>query len=195
MRTWTPATGPCLGYLITHNEAISIADYFTLFQENRVVYRPTVNYAYHPCNDAILSMHELSGRSWNPQTRKRTLRGKDISTGSDYLGVLLMGHERNAYWYGSKLSNLTAQKINLESSATALQVVAGVISGIKWAIENPHRGIVEAEDIDFQFIIDTARPYLGEMIGVYTDWSPRTEESGLFPIPTADKWKFENFME
>ena len=32
VRTWTPLEGPFHGFIITHNESISIADYFTLRQ-------------------------------------------------------------------------------------------------------------------------------------------------------------------
>ncbi|WP_448675650.1 saccharopine dehydrogenase NADP-binding domain-containing protein [Pseudomonas sp. LY-1] len=195
LKTWTPAFGPCLGFLITHNEAVSLSDYLTCFEGEQVTYRPTVNYAYHPCSDAILSIHELSGCSWHSQPQKRILQGRDITSGGDYLGVLLMGHEKNAYWFGSYLENSAAQKLNPESSATSLQVVAGVISGMKWAIANPCCGIVEAEEMDFRFVLDNARPYLGEMLGEYTDWSPVEEDKGLFSIASSDKWQFENFME
>ncbi|MFG0768220.1 saccharopine dehydrogenase C-terminal domain-containing protein [Pseudomonas sp. TYF_15] len=85
IKTWTPAAGPCLGFLITHNESISLSDYLTVHDENGVSYRPTVNYAYHPCNDAILSLHELIGNSWQPQQRKRVISGNDILEGADYL--------------------------------------------------------------------------------------------------------------
>ena len=54
VRSWTPLAGPIQGYLITHNEAISIADYLTLRDGDQVTYRPTCHYAYHPCDDAIL---------------------------------------------------------------------------------------------------------------------------------------------
>lgn len=195
LKTWTPAFGPCLGFLITHNEAVSLSDYLTCFEGEQVTYRPTVNYAYHLCSDAILSIHELSGCSWHSQPQKRILQGRDITSGGDYLGVLLMGHEKNAYWFGSYLENSVAQKLNPESSATSLQVVAGVISGMKWAIANPCCGIVEAEEMDFRFVLDNARPYLGEMLGEYTDWSPVEEDKGLFSIASSDKWQFENFME
>lgn len=73
--------------------------------------------------------------------------------------------------------------------------MAGVVSGMKWAINNPHCGIVEAEEMDFNFILDSARPYLGEMLGEYTDWSPIEEDKGLFAISRSDKWQFKNFME
>ena len=61
MRTWTPKAGPFHGFLITHGESISIADYLTHREGDKVVYRPTVHYAYHPCDDAVLSVHEFAG--------------------------------------------------------------------------------------------------------------------------------------
>src|SRR5713226_5917215 len=38
VRTWTPLEGPFLGFLITHGESISIADYFTVRDGNTVRY-------------------------------------------------------------------------------------------------------------------------------------------------------------
>jgi homospermidine synthase len=60
VRSWTPKAGPFHGWLITHTEAISIADYFTKFNGDKVSYRPTVHFAYHPSADAVMSMHEVS---------------------------------------------------------------------------------------------------------------------------------------
>jgi homospermidine synthase len=53
VRSWTPLAGAIQGYMITHNESISIADYLTLRENGQVVYRPTCRYAYHPCDDAV----------------------------------------------------------------------------------------------------------------------------------------------
>src|SRR5438874_4569822 len=53
VRTWTPLEGPFHGFIITHNDSISLADYFTLRNDGEVAYRPTVHYAYHPCDQAI----------------------------------------------------------------------------------------------------------------------------------------------
>ena len=55
VRTWTPTEGPHFGFLVTHNEAISISDYYTVRSGRKVTYRPTCHYAYHPSNDAVLS--------------------------------------------------------------------------------------------------------------------------------------------
>ena len=48
VRSWTPHGGPMIGFLITHGEAVTLADYFTVWKKGKPVYRPTVHYAYHP---------------------------------------------------------------------------------------------------------------------------------------------------
>ncbi|MEO5365448.1 MAG: saccharopine dehydrogenase NADP-binding domain-containing protein [Magnetococcus sp. WYHC-3] len=194
VRSWTPLEGPFHGWLITHNEAISIADYYTVGSGAQAEYRPTVHYAYHPCDDAVLSLHELAGKNWHLQSSKRLMMD-EITSGIDELGVLLMGHARGAYWYGSRLSIEEARRLAPHNNATSLQVTVAVLAGIIWALENPRCGIVEADDMDFQRILDIARPYLGEMVGAYSDWTPLQERQRLFPedIDVSDPWQFKNF--
>ena len=55
VRSWCPDVGPQFGYVVTHNESLSVPDYYTVWKDGKAVYRPTCHYAYHPCNDAILS--------------------------------------------------------------------------------------------------------------------------------------------
>ena len=98
------------GFLITHSEAISLADYYTVMDGERVAYRPTSHYAYHPSDNAVLSVHEFAGRNWHLQDRKRIMMD-EITEGIDELGVLLAGHAKNAYWYGSQLSIEEARKL------------------------------------------------------------------------------------
>src|SRR5713101_6724566 len=61
VRSWTPCEGPYIGFLVTHNESISITDYLTVRDGERVIYRPTCHYAYHLANDTVLSLHEIFG--------------------------------------------------------------------------------------------------------------------------------------
>ena len=63
VRSWTPQAGPYHGFLITHDEAISIADFFTAKDGSQLLYRPTVHYAYDPCVSAVLSVHEFAARN------------------------------------------------------------------------------------------------------------------------------------
>jgi homospermidine synthase len=194
VRTWTPLAGPIHGFLITHGEAISLADYLTVGSGPTPAYRPTVHYAYHPCDDAVMSIHELAGREWAIQPEKRILRD-EIETGVDELGVLLMGHPKGAYWFGSRLSIPTARQLAPYNSATVLQVTAGVMAGVAWAIENPARGVVDPEELPFDELIARCRPYLGEVVGVYSDWTPLKNRAGFFTqdVDADDPWQFRNF--
>jgi len=101
VRSWTPLEGPYHGFLITHGKSISIADYLTVREGERPIYRPTVHYAYHPCDDAVLSIHEMAGKNWQLQAHCRQFGTPDIDCGMDELGVLLLGHTCKACWYGS----------------------------------------------------------------------------------------------
>lgn len=195
VRTWTPKEGPFHGWLITHNEAISMADFFTLREGGEVVYRPTVHYAYHPCDDAVLSLHEMAGKNWHEQKTFR-LMNDEIMHGMDELGVLLFGHDRNAYWYGSRLSIEGARALAPYQNATGMQVTAAVLAGMVWAIENPDRGVIEADELDHARIMELARPYLGEMAGEYTDWTPLQDRERLFPedLDRDDPWQFKNVI-
>ena len=103
VHTWTPAAGPQYGFLVTHNEAISIADYYSVGTGDAPEFRPTCLYAYHPCDDAVLSLHETLG-SGRMQERMQILDEHQIVRGADHLGVLLYGHAKNALWYGSRLT-------------------------------------------------------------------------------------------
>ena len=130
------------------------------------MYRPTVHYAYHPCNDAVLSVHEFAGRNWHVQERKRILNA-EIIEGIDELGVLLAGHKKNAYWYGSQLSIEEARKLVPHNTATSLQVCVAVLSGMVWAMENPQAGMIEPDEMDFRRNLEVCMPYLGPVVGVY----------------------------
>jgi homospermidine synthase len=193
VRTWTPKAGSFHGFLITHSEAISLADYYTVKQGDQVVYRPTTHYAYHPCDNAVLSVHEFAGRNWHLQDHKRIMLN-EITAGIDELGVLLAGHAKNAYWYGSQLSIDEARKLAPFNSATSLQVTSAALAGMIWAMENPARGIVEPDDMDFERPLAICRPYLGSVVGEYTDWTPLHQRGELFEedLDTADPWQFKN---
>lgn len=180
--------------MITHDEAISIADYYTVPNGKGAAYRPTVHYAYHPCDDAVLSLHELAGKNWQLQDAKRLMMD-EIETGMDELGVLLMGHAKGAYWFGSRLTIDEARRLVPFNNATSLQVTIAVLAGMVWALENPNAGIVEPDEMDHSRVMEIARPYLGEVVGVYSDWTPLDGRGALFPeaIDPACPWQFKNF--
>ncbi|MEF2552757.1 homospermidine synthase [Aurantimonas sp. A2-1-M11] len=197
VRTWCPTPGPQYGFLVTHNEAISIADYFThRNKDDEVTYRPTCHYAYHPCNDAVLSLHELFGAAGKFQPVHHVLDENELVDGIDELGVLLYGHDQNAYWYGSQLSLEETRKLAPYQNATGMQVTSAVMAGMVWAIENPEAGIVETDEMDYKRCLEVQSPYLGPVKGYYTDWTPLTDRPGLFPedLDEKDPWQFRNIL-
>jgi homospermidine synthase len=194
VRTWTPLAGPIHGFLITHSESISLADFFSIGDGDGPAYRPTVHYAYHPSDDTVQSVHELAGRNWELQTSRRLVKNEIVS-GLDELGVLLMGHEKGAYWYGSRLTIEEARRLAPHNSATSLQVTAPVVAGVIWAMRHPDRGVIEPEEMDHAEIMDFIRPYLGTVLGEYSGWTPLLGRGRLFDedLDGDDPWQFKNF--
>lgn len=199
VRTWCPTAGPQFGFLVTHNEAVSIADYYTVpgpdGDPSAPAYRPTCHYAYHPCDDAMLSLHEMFGAG-RKQLAQEILAPDAIVEGGDELGVLLYGHERNALWYGSRLLNKEARRLAPWQNATGLQVSSALIAGMIWALENPRAGIVEADEMDHERCLAIQRPYLGAVEGHYTDWTPLTHRLEHFPgdVDLTQPWAFRNVL-
>ena len=193
VRSWAPRAGPFSGYLVTHAESISIADHLTLGDPAQPEYRPTVHYAYHPCDDAVLSIRELEGRHWRLQDEHRMLRD-DIVSGIDELGVLLMSGVHGAYWYGSQLSIEQTRALVDENNATTLQVAAPLVAGLCWAIAHPHEGVLEPDDLPHDAMLGFAMPYLGDVVGERTDWTPLVDAPRLFDehLDRSDPWQFVN---
>ncbi len=195
VHTWCPTPGPQFGFLVTHNEAISIADYYTVGDGAAPEYRPTCHYAYHPSDDAVLSLHELFG-SGKIQARHHILDENEITEGKDELGVLLYGHAKNALWFGSRLSIEETRDLAPFQNATGLQVSSAVLAGMVWALENPQAGIVETDEMDHVRCLDVQRPYLGPVEAHYTDWTPLTNRWTQFAedIDESDPWQFRNVL-
>ena len=195
VHTWCPTPGPQFGFLVTHNEAISIADYYTLGPVEAPEFRPTCHYAYHPADDAVLSLHEMFG-SGRQQAVHHILSEEEIVEGIDELGVLLFGHAKNALWYGSRLSNAETVRLAPDQNATALQVTSAVLAGMVWALENPGAGIVETDEMDHARCLEIQTPYLGPVEAHYTDWTPLQDRWQHFPedIDESDPWLFRNVL-
>ena len=144
----------------------------------------------------MLSLHGLFGRAGEVGARAIFSAKPEILDGVDELGVLLYGHARNAYWYGSQLSVEETRALAPYQNATGMQVTSAVLAGMVWALENPTAGIVEADELDFRRCLEIQTPYLGPVIGVYTDWTPLVGRPGLFPedIDQGDPWQFRNVL-
>lgn len=65
VRSWVP-NQEIVGMVVTHGESFGLSHALTVRENDQVVYRPTVHYAYLPSNDSIVSMHELRARNYDP---------------------------------------------------------------------------------------------------------------------------------
>jgi homospermidine synthase len=202
VHSWVPSGGPIIGMVVRHAEAFSISDHLTVWEDTiegrRAVYRPTVHYAYMPCDNAILSLYELAMRNFQLQPKLRIM-SDEITEGMDELGVLVMGHALTGWWTGSQLDVHEARQLVPGQNATTLQVAASVLGGLVFLIDNPCKGILVPDELPHAEILEVAGPYLGRCPSVRTNWTPLESRSHLFakwgapPIDEADLWQFASF--
>jgi homospermidine synthase len=188
IHSWAPNVGAFEGYVIPHPEAFSIAELLNVYDANGyVTYQPTIHFSYLPCEDAQQSMQTAAKNGWQRFVNNRLLFDETVK-GVDALGVLVLRkNSSDVYWYGSQLSVDDARKLAPHNNATSLQVAAGVLAGVVWMIENPNEGVVEAEQMDFERVLEIAAPYLGNFGGTWGTWSGPSNEKN-------QDWHFAELM-
>ncbi|HUC86444.1 MAG TPA: saccharopine dehydrogenase C-terminal domain-containing protein [Candidatus Acidoferrales bacterium] len=198
VRSWVP--NYCIhGMVVRHGEAFTISDQLTVWDRGQAVYRPTVHYAYCPADVAIASLNELRGCEYQLQPRARILND-EISSGSDILGALLMGHAYNSWWIGSDLSIEESRRLVPHQNATTMQVAISVIAAAMWMIENPGRGVLVPDQLPHDYILKISKPYLGKWISKPSDWTPLKHRVNVFNgynrpnLDPQDPWQFKNFV-
>jgi homospermidine synthase len=203
MNTWVRSWVPhheIVGMVIRHGEAFGISDRWTVWRDGRAVYRPTVHYAYMPCDATVASLHELKCRNYRMQSKMRIMDDREIVSGSDILGALLMGHPYGSWWTGSVLSIEESKRLAPGQNATTIQTALGVIAAVMWMIKNPKEGFCLPDDLPHAFVLQIAKPYLGEFVSEPSDWTPLKNRSIYFkenPANNYDKddiWQFKNFL-
>jgi len=202
INTWVVSWVPdyCIhGMVVRHGEAFTISDKLTVWEGDKAVYRPTVHYAYCPCDSAIASLNELRGYDYQLQKKLRILND-EITSGSDILGALLMGHAYNSWWIGSDLSIGQSRRLVPHQNATTMQVAVSVVAAATWMIENPVRGVVVPDDLPHEYVLKVSKPYLGRFISKPSDWTPLKHYTNAFEghndpaIDRQDPWQFKNFL-
>jgi homospermidine synthase len=190
--------------VVRHGEAFTLCEHLTVTDPaaGQAIYRPTVHYAYHPCDAAIASVLELRMHNWEMPSRQRILNDEIIS-GRDELGVLLMGHPYRSWWTGSLLSIDEARAALPGQSATTLQVAGSIVGCVAWMIEHPEEGVRVPDDLPWREVLDVARPYLGTLWSGSADWDPVSTRRDVFgpftpgrdALDPADPWQFANFLD
>ena len=197
--SWVPPDHHIIGMVVRHGEAFTITEKLTVWEGGKAVYRPTVHYAYCPCDNGILSLYELRGRDYDLQPKIRIMTD-EITQGADILGALVMGHPYQSWWCGSDLSIEESRRLVPHQNATTMQVAISVVAASLWMLDNPKSGVKVPDDLPHDFILDISKPYLGDFVSVASDWTPLKRYSNAFDtfnrphIDTSDPWQFKNFL-
>ena len=198
VRSWVPDYS-ILGMVVRHGEAFTISDKLTVWEKGRAVYRPTVHYAYCPADVAIASLNELRGYDYRLVKNQRILND-EITSGSDILGALLMGHAYQSWWIGSDLSIEESRRLVPHQNATTMQVAIAVVAASLWMIEHPAMGVCVPDDLPHDYVLRIAKPYLGRFISKPSDWTPLQQYRNAFTgfnrpeLDWKDPWQFKNFL-
>lgn len=180
------------GHLVPHEETISIARSLEVLEDGRVKYRPTVAFIYKPCDYAGEFLKKSKVNDYpNPDQTKpldsenengtSIVRGyiypekvemlyeDKIKSGTEYVGVFLMGEKFNPVWVGNRieLPYLSKGKTSHQwQTPTITPVAMSALSAVCWMLKNKDKGgIYFPEEIpDYKTIIKTAEKYISKTL-------------------------------
>jgi len=186
-------------FVITHDEAFSLSHFLTIKKKvegtdkEEIVYRPTIHFVYMPSDYAIASAYELEQRHYKIQDTLRVVKGKEILSGMDEVGVLLMGHDYKSWWVGSRLGIDLCEQILPGHNPTIIQVAISAIAALRWTIKNKYEGLCYAEKLPHDEIIDISKPYLEPFVSAQSDWDPLQSLKDK-NVPAEDMWQLSSFI-
>lgn len=186
-KTYYPK-GKFEGFLVPHEETITIAKSLEVKNREEVIYRPTVMFLYSPCKFAIKYLKSarvndyLNHDSTKQQnTKNEIIRGfkypkraeilykEQIKNGTEYVGVLLLGSNFKPVWVGNRIKKNFLYKDKRTSfwqTPTITPVAMSALAATCWMITNKDRGgIYFPDDInEYKEIINFAEKYISKTI-------------------------------
>lgn len=190
-RTYYPG-GEFEGFLVPHEETITIAKGLEVKEDGKVAYRPTVMFLYSPCVYASRYFQSAKVNEYpdsdpnKPQDCENVngqtiIRGyvypenfeivyqEKIAAGTEYVGVLLLGDKFNPVWVGNRVEASFLYKNKKDSywqTPTITPVAMSALAAVCWMLKNKEKGgIYFPDDIaDYKQIIKTAEKYISKTI-------------------------------
>ena len=199
-KTYYP-NGKFEGFLVPHEETITIAKSLEVKEGEEVIYRPTVVFLYSPCDFAIGYLNAARVNNYlNPDVTKpqdeknQIIRGfkypkraeilykENIKHGTEYVGVLLLGSKFDPVWVGNRIEKnflYKDKKTSFWQTPTITPVSMSALAAVCWMIENKDRGgIYFPDDInEYKAIINFAEKYISKTI--YKTFSKKRIEKDL----------------
>ncbi len=130
------------------------------------------------------------------QQKDHILDEHEIVDGIDELGVLLFGHAKDAYWYGSQLSVEETRALAPTRTPPACRCLPPCSRAWSMRWKTPTKAFWRPTNWTSSRCLEIQTPYLGPVVGVYTDWTPLQRPPGFFPedIDESDPWQFRNIL-
>ena len=177
------------GFVVTHEETITIAKALEVKEQDDVIYRPTVLFIYSPCDYAIdylkkarvnkhFNYKEQNVNNFNSNSivrgfkypeRSQIVYKENIKNGTEYVGVLLLGSKFNPVWVGNRIEKrflYKGKKNSYWQTPTITPVSASALAACCWMIKHKEDGgIYFPDDIkEYNEIINFAEKYISKTI-------------------------------
>jgi len=190
-RTYYPG-GMFEGFLVPHEETATIAKSLEVIVDDKIVYRPSVMFLYKPCHLAEKYLSEAKVNDYpNPDPNKPPDRedeagetivrgykyprraeiayGDRIKSGTEYVGVLLIGDAFDPVWVGNRVELpflYKDKKTTYWQTPTITPVSASALAAICWMLKNKDKnGIFFPDDIaDYKYILKIVEKYISKTI-------------------------------
>jgi len=190
-RTYYP-NGVFEGFLIPHEETFTIAKNLEVKRDGKVVYRPSVMFLYAPCHlaDKYFSRAKVNKYpdpdpvkplDCDDEDGRTIIRGhvypkkaeivykEKITSGTEYVGVLLIGENFDPVWVGNRVELSFLYKNKKDSfwqTPTITPVAMSALAAVCWMIKNKDKGgIYLPDDIaDYKYILKIAEKYISKTI-------------------------------
>ena len=190
-RTYYP-DGAFDGFLVPHDETVSIAKSLEIRKDGKAIYRPSVMFLYSPCHSAAeylskAKVNEYPGpdpakppdcENENGQT---IIRGymypkhaeivykEKIISGTEYVGALIMGENFEPVWVGNRVKSTFLYKNKKNSywqTPTVTPVAMSALAAVCWMLKNKDSGgVYFPDDIpDYKYILKIAEKYISKTI-------------------------------
>ena len=184
-KSWVPFQN-IKGCLIPHGEAYTIRSFF---HDKETGYAPSQYYVYDYNPYAKEFFNNLSESTnlddLNPEFEVINPVSYKLH-GYDKVGALLIFGKNRGWWSGTIMDEFDAAKLfNHKFGPTVLQVAGGVYSAFLWMLENRNSGNKWAEELDSEFVLESAKEYLGRVWSDFVD---------LSETHIKDCYKFESFL-
>ena len=142
------------GYIIPHEEMYTIADFLSVKDNEKVLYRPSVYFVYQPSSIAVSSLMAQQ-RTNSDNYDGYLIMPQDITNGGEAVGIVIDGKNFATRYFGNALLSPLDDDI-----PTILQVSASAYSAFRYMLDNPNKGFLFPEEVDDEQILKYAKPHL-----------------------------------